>query len=199
MKFTAAPLACLFLMPPTQGFAMMNKIAPAVEFPNPALVFPNRFREYLKDVGEIMEKDWTSTFLEDDLETISRTFSKGTFDLGTFHRASPSYEINDSPENFEIKIDVPDFSPQEISIDLKAGGRILSVRGNHEEEEKGQTMKSKFQLTFTLDPSIKTNELIADLKDKKLTITAPREVDLLQESRKIEMTINGKKVQGKKA
>lgn len=72
---------------------------------------------------------------------------------------------------------------------------MLSVIGSHEEEEEGHALTSKFQQIFTLDPSIMTDELIADLKDEKLTITAPRKIDRLPESRKIEMLINGEKMQ----
>lgn len=179
-------------MPLVQGLPMMQRIGPAVDFPNPASHFHNRFRQYLKDAEE---KDWPSTFMEDDLKEFSRAMRKDTFDLATFHRSSPRYEIFDSPEKFEIKIDVPGFSPQDISINLKAGGRMLSVIGSHEEEEEGHALTSKFQQIFTLDPSIMTDGLIADLKDEKLTITAPRKIDRLPESRKIEMLINGEKMQ----
>eukprot|EP01083_Nonionella_stella_P131507 399592_1 len=193
MKYATAPLAFLLHMPLAQGLPMMQRIGPALEFPNPASHFHNRFRQYLNDAEE---KDWPSTFKEDDLKEFSRAMRKDTFDLATFHRSSPRYEIFDSPEKFEIKIDVPGFSPQDISIDLKAGGRMLSVIGSHEdEEEEGRALTSKFQQMFTLDPSIITDDLIADLKDEKLTITAPRKIDRLPESRKIEMLINGEKMQ----
>lgn len=178
---------------------MKSKTGSSLDFPKAALDFPNRFGQYLKDVGEIMEKDWPSTFMEDDLEEFARTMRKDTFGMATFHRASPRYEVLDSPDKFEVQIDVPDFTPEEISIDLKAGGRILSVIGSHEEKDEGHMMTSKFQQNFTLDPSIMTNELVADLKDKKLTITAPRMVDRLPESRKVEMLINGKPVKQMKA
>ncbi len=162
--------------------------------------FPKRFGQYLKEMGEVFEKqdmalDWPSTFMEDELSEFSRdmTLTKDKFGLATFHRASPRYEVLDHPDQFEVRIDVPGFKPDEINIDLRAGGRILSISGSHEEKEKGRTMSSKFTQNFSLDPSIMTKELVADLKGDKIIVTAPRKVDRLPETRKIEMTVDGKK------
>ncbi len=166
----------------------------------PLMDFPKRFGQYLKEMGEVFEKqdmalDWPSTFMEDELSEFAKdmTLSKDKFGLATFHRASPRYEVLDHPDQFEVRIDVPGFKPEEIDIDLRAGGRILSISGSHEEKEKGRMMTSKFTQNFSLDPSIMTNELVADLKGEKIIVTAPRKVDRLPETRKIEMTVGGKK------
>eukprot|EP01083_Nonionella_stella_P104139 298095_1 len=152
---------------------------------NPFELFPKRFGQYLKEVDEVFEKDWPSKFFleENPQERL----------VLPIHRASPRYEVLDHPEKFEVRIDVPGYKPNEIRIDLKAGGRILSIRGGHDEEEKGRKVfSSRFQQNFSLDPSIMTNDLVANLEKDKITITAPRKIEHLPESRKIDLLVGGK-------
>ena len=152
----------------TEGFSMLT----------PRFVdFPRRFGEYLKEFDEIFEPDWPSTFMEKQLEEFRDSSM-------VFHRASPRYEVTEKPDKFEVSIDVPGFKPEEIEVGLKGGGRILSISGMHEEKGKGRSVSSQFQQNFSLDPSIQTNEMSADLKGNTLIVSAPR-IDRLPESRKI--------------
>ncbi len=151
---------------------------------NPFELFPKRFGQYLKEVDEVFEKDWPSKFFLEENPQESLVLP--------IHRASPRYEVLDHPEKFEVRIDVPGYKPSEIRIDLKAGGRILSICGCHDEEETGRKVSSRFQQNFSLDPSIMTNDLVANLQNDKVTITAPRKIEHLPESRKIELLVGGK-------
>mmetsp|Transcript_833 Transcript_833/g.1305 ORF Transcript_833/g.1305 Transcript_833/m.1305 type:complete len:202 (-) Transcript_833:174-779(-) len=145
--------------------------------------FPRRFGKYLKEFDEIFEPDWPSTFMEKQLEE----FKKGTSSASSsmiFHRASPRYEVTEKADKFEVKVEVPGFKAEEIEVGLKGGGRVLTISAMHEEKEGGQKISSQFQQNFSLDPSIQTDHMTADLKGNTLFVAAPR-VDSLPESRKI--------------
>ena len=186
MKFSAILIPSLFTA--STGFSMLD----------PRHFFPQRFGKYLEEIDEMFEKDSPSTFIEKQLDEFkdnmiptTTTDMKGG-SLASFKRASPRYEVIDDSERFEVKVDVPGFTHDEIEVGLRAGGRILTVTGHHEVEEEGRKFQARFQQNFSLDPSILTEELSADFRGEKLVVSAPRKVEHLPESRTIPIkTING--------
>ncbi len=143
--------------------------------------FPRRFGKYLKEFDEIFEPDWPSTIMEKQLEEFKKTKDSSSM---IFHRASPRYEVTEQSDKFEVKVDVPGFKAEEIEVGLKGGGRVLTISAMHEEKGEGRQFSSQFQQNFSLDPSIQTDQMTADLKGSTLFVTAPR-VDSLPESRQI--------------
>ena len=141
--------------------------------------FPKRFGSYLKELDEIFEPDWPATFFEKTIEEM-----KGSSE--TFHAASPRYEVTESKDKFELAMELPGYKMDEVDIQLKAGGRLLSVRGAHETKDKGHKMSSRFQQNFSLDPSIEIEKMTANFNehDHTLHIAAPR-VNRLPENRQI--------------
>eukprot|EP00956_Cyclotella_meneghiniana_P038302 scaffold151940_cov71-Cyclotella_meneghiniana.AAC.3 len=112
-------------------------------------------------------------------------------------RLSPRYEVVDDESSFAIRIDVPGFHFHELNVDLESGGRILCISGTKEDvnEERDQkekqaeestgesesTMKyishaKSFLQKFTLDPSIDSSKMTANLDPEQgtLVIRAPR-------------------------
>ena len=109
-------------------------------------------------------------------------------------RWSPRYEVIDDEDSFSIKVDVPGFHFHELNVDLEAGGRVLRISGTKEEdvnekdeaqesvdEKKGSVTYSShttrsFQQKFTLDPSIDSTKMSANLDPVHgtLFIRAPR-------------------------
>jgi len=148
--------------------------------------FPRRFGKYLKEFDEIFEPDWPSTFMEKQLKEFSDDMQSSSI---VFHRASPRYEVMEKPDTFELSIDVSGYKADEIEVGLKGGGRILTISGQHEQKDKRRKMSSQFQQNFSLDPSIQTDQMCADLKGTTLVVTAPR-IDMLPESRKIPIVQN---------
>ena len=175
MKLSAVLIA-LFVSS-SQSFSMLT----------PRSYFPQRFGTYLEEIDEIFEKDWPSTFMEEQLSEFKRTMKGETKDefLTTYKTSSPKYEVLDTAEKFELKIDVPNFKPDEFEIGLRAGGRVLTVTGKHEEKDKQRQFMSTFQQNFSLDPSIVVDEITANFHDGKIIVSAPRKVERLPESRKI--------------
>ena len=157
-----------FLFAATEGFSLLTP-----RFAD----FPRRFGKYLKEFDEIFEPDWPSTFIEKQFEEFKDSSM-------VFHRASPRYEVTEKPDKFEVSIEVQGFKPEEIEVGLKGGGRILTISGRHEVKDEGRSLSSQFQQNFSLDPSIQTDQMSADLQGSTLVVTAPR-IDRLPESRKI--------------
>jgi HSP20 family molecular chaperone IbpA len=129
----------------------------------------------------------------------SKPFSTwGSF--GSLARWSPRYEVIDDAKQFQVKMDVPGFHFHEMKVELEQGGRLLSISGTKEtheskgwgeeektamagekktEEEEGEEKfesysSTSFQQKFTLDPSIDTSKMTANLINGVLEVRAPR-------------------------
>lgn len=174
MKFSALLIA--LSVASSQSFSMLT----------PRTYFPQRFGKYLEEIEDIFEKDWPSTFMEEQLSEFKKALDKkGEGALTTYKTSSPKYEVVDTAEKFEVKIDVPHFKVDEVEIGLRAGGRLLTITGNHEEKDENSQFTSKFQQNFSLDPSIVVEELSAEYKNGKIYVSAPRKTERIPESRKI--------------
>jgi HSP20 family molecular chaperone IbpA len=170
MKFLSLAIIPSLLCGGIEGFSMLTP-----RFSD----FPQRFGKYLKEFDQmIQEPDWPSSFMEEALEDFKNDSSM------IFHRASPKYEVLEKHDLFSVKIDVPGFKAEEIEVGLKAGGRLLTVSGVHEEKGEGRSISSKFQQNFSLDPSIQIEQMTADLMGETLVVKAPR-IDALPECRNI--------------
>jgi HSP20 family molecular chaperone IbpA len=134
-------------------------------------------------------------------------------------RWSPRYEVLDDQNSFVIKVDVPGFHFHEMNVELEAGGRVLSISGRKEEdvneefgdgkdEESAEETKQSsgdihkgsrkfsshtsrsFQQKFTLDPSIDSSKMSANLDPEHgvLVIRAPRKQLEIEDRKLIPIT-----------
>ena len=137
----------------------------------------------------------------DDIKSSSGSKPFSTWgSFGALTRWSPRYEVIDDDKSFQVKLDVPGFHYHEMDVRLDAGGRVLTISGNKESNvhETSQDDKEKkagerddkedregnfeftshsstsFQQRFTLDPSIDTSHMTANLVNGVLEVRAPR-------------------------
>ena len=132
-------------------------------------------------------------------------------------RWSPRYEIIDDEKSFALKVDVPGFHFHEMNVGLEAGGRVLCISGSKEEEtseewsnkkedtddeaadstdgDKGSMkfssrMTKSFQQKFTLDPTIDSTKMTANLDPEHgtLVIRAPRKQREIEYEKHIPIT-----------
>ena len=134
-------------------------------------------------------------------------------------RWSPRYEVLDDKNSFVIKVAVPGFHFHEMNVELEAGGRVLSISGRKEEdvnegfgdgkdeesdEETNQSSgdshkgsrkfsshtSRSFQQKFTLDPSIDSSKMSANLDPEHgvLLIRAPRKQLEIEDRKHIPIT-----------
>ncbi len=120
--------------------------------------------------------------------------------FSSIKRWSPRYEVLNDAKKFQVKLDVPGFHFHEISVELEVGGRLLSISGRKEDnfhdtskldhdhdtekdkvdEENGEKFEfishttTSFEQKFTIDPSIDTTLMTANLVNGVLEVRAPR-------------------------
>eukprot|EP00559_Dactyliosolen_fragilissimus_P003676 CAMPEP_0184867504 /NCGR_PEP_ID=MMETSP0580-20130426/26855_1 /TAXON_ID=1118495 /ORGANISM="Dactyliosolen fragilissimus" /LENGTH=168 /DNA_ID=CAMNT_0027367835 /DNA_START=164 /DNA_END=670 /DNA_ORIENTATION=+ len=128
---------------------------------------------HFNDMSRFFEMDWPSTFFEKEFEDDNE-------EEGHLRRSSPKYEVVEKTDKFRLTIHLPDFNPEDINLELKSGGRLLSIHGMHQERDEGRSMSSSFIQNFTLDPNIQSDKMTAEFTDGLLIISAPKVKRALQ-------------------
>jgi len=154
--------------------------------------FP-RMQSLIKEMDELFERDWPSTMMDQQLARMEKEMAELSKGGLTLRRSSPRYELAESPDKFQVTVEIPEaFKLEDVDVELKADGKLLSITGKHEEKTDGSSFSSTFQQSFSLDPTVVIEELNANFDNGKLVISAPRKEMLPQlEDRKI--AIEGKK------
>lgn len=124
----------------------------------------------------------------------------------TYYRRKPFIEVAEDntecvihdKDKFQVKMDVQNFTPQEISVKSVDGNSIV-IEGKHEEKQDDKGFISRqFVRRFVLPNGHDMKDVVSSLSsDGILTITAPRKGDNLQE-RVISITHTGPEKDGKK-
>lgn len=93
---------------------------------------------------------------------------------------SPSVDVSETAEGFQIRMDVPGIKAEEI--DIEVSGDTVRIDGEHkaEQAEKGKTFHrverrtGTFARVLTLPAAVKENQVSAEVADGVLTITLPK-------------------------
>ncbi|VDK66208.1 unnamed protein product [Anisakis simplex] len=77
--------------------------------------------------------------------------------------------------NFNVELNVSQFNPKELSVNIV--GNAMVIEGHHQErEEDGGTIERHFVRKFMLPKNARTDELVSKLSDDGiLSITVPKE------------------------
>jgi len=104
-------------------------------------------------------------------------------------RSSPCYEVTETDRQFQLAVDVPGVKAEDLNIQLEQGGRVLHLSGGRKvRSSDGKSFsESKFEKSFTIDRSIDSSKITANLADGVLVITAPKDVKM-DEVQKITVT-----------
>lgn len=91
-------------------------------------------------------------------------------------RSSPCYEVTEDEKQFQLAVDVPGVKAGDLNIQLEQGGRVLRLSGGRKvRSSDGKSVhESKFEKSFTMDRSIDSSQISANLADGVLVITAPK-------------------------
>jgi len=95
-------------------------------------------------------------------------------------RTSPCCEVTENEKEFHLSIDLPGVKASDINVEVQEGGRVLTLSGvRHIRQSLPdgtiKSFQSKFEKRLTLDRSIDTDKLSANLSDGVLVITAPKD------------------------
>lgn len=96
------------------------------------------------------------------------------------HRSSPSYEVTESPDKFQLAMSIPGVKLNDLDVHLEHGWRVLKISGGRKiqrllSHDDGITStESRFEKRFILHPSVDAKRISANLQDGILCITAPK-------------------------
>lgn len=118
-------------------------------------------------------------FFRESEAMMNREFGQLDKSFGQF---SPKYEITNTDDKWELAIDAPGVTAADVNVTLEHDGQVLAISGERQEKGEGYSFSSNFYQSFTLDPSIITDKLDANLKDGVLVISAPKELKQIESS-----------------
>lgn len=104
--------------------------------------------------------------------------------------SSPGYEIIESDDKYQIAVDVPGVTVDDLDIQLQAGGRVLHICGGRKVlNAEGVMSTTNFEKRFTIGDNIDTDKISAKLELGVLTLTAPKLGKTTKEPKKIHITV----------
>merc|ERR1712224_264018 len=108
--------------------------------------------------------------------------------MGDHHdRHQHRHELVDDDEKFELTVDVPGVT--EENIDVKVEDGMLTVRGKRTVSSGSSQFTSEFSKSFSLDKTVDVDKIKAGLKNGVLTVSAPKNMKKLEENvRRIPIT-----------
>lgn len=161
MKFTVPFLTALAIVPTAADAWSLTPYGRALMSISPAQILRQQ-QELLKEMDQVFD----------------------------FNTNSPSYDIVNNEEKFEVSLDVPGVPPENINVNLDKDSRMLTISGEREDKSDRYYSASKFSQSFSLDPSVDIDKFNADLKNGVLVITAPKDMKKIEESmRKIPVNV----------
>jgi HSP20 family protein len=114
-----------------------------------------------------------------DLDTC---FDPSRFGLGSNAEAdwSPSVDVSESEDGYEVKADVPGLQKQDIHISFESG--LLTLKGEKKQEKevkernfhKVERSCGRFERSFRLPDGIKADAIKAKVDNGVLTISIPK-------------------------
>merc|ERR1712124_99568 len=98
------------------------------------------------------------------------------------------YELIDNNEKFELKVDVPGVTEDDLDIKIDDDGR-LTIEGQRMVSSETSRYTSKFSKTFSLDKTVDVDKFTASLNNGVLVVSSPKDLAKLEEGiRKIPIT-----------
>ena len=111
---------------------------------------------------------------------VDRLFDRLSFRNDAVPLFSPAVDIEETPEAFVLRVDLPGISQKDVKVSLT--GDILSIRGERKDESvrKGGTyhrterVYGAFERTFTLSTPVRTDGVRAQYRDGVLEVHVPK-------------------------
>src|SRR5688572_32794908 len=126
--------------------------------------------------------------LEEMSDRLNRVFARGTVATTTPSNKegffsfdwTPSVDITETAEAFEIKAELPDVKKEDVKVTVEDGELRISGERKQEKEEKGKKFHrversyGSFMRSFTLPENVDDARLTADYKDGLLNVRLPK-------------------------
>lgn len=129
------------------------------------------FRE-LEEMNDRLNR----VFGRSSLATTSGAGKEGFFSFDW----TPSVDIAETPEAFEIKAELPDVKKEDVKVTVEDGELRISGERKQEKEEKSKKYHriersyGSFMRSFTLPENVDDSKLTAEYKDGLLNVRLPK-------------------------
>ena len=137
-----------------------------------SLVRWDPFRE-LDELGERLGHVFRRTAL-------ARPGAQGSREAWMMPDWAPSVDIAETPEEFQIKAELPDVKKEDMKVSVQNGQLRIEGERKQEKEEKDKKFHrverfyGSFMRTFTLPENVDESKLAAELKDGVLIVHLPK-------------------------
>ena len=115
-----------------------------------------------------------------DRKDIAKTEDKVVEKTRELRTATPPVDIYETADGFTLKVELAGVAKEDVSVEVKdnvlilKGERLLDPAIKDEQYYRKERAFGKFQRSFTLQESIKPEQVKASFKNGILTITVPR-------------------------
>lgn len=111
---------------------------------------------------------------------LARPKAEAGKDAMTAYDWAPSVDISESPEEFHIKVELPEVKKEDVKVAVDKG--VLRIEGERkqEKEEKGKKFHriertyGSFLRTFTMPDNVDDTKIAAEVKDGILHVRLPK-------------------------
>lgn len=93
---------------------------------------------------------------------------------------SPLANVSESEDQYEVSVDLPGISPDDVHLELKHGDLWITGERKQEEEKQDQKLRvierryGKFQRVIRLSDDVDPDQVDAEYRDGVLRITVPK-------------------------
>ena len=114
------------------------------------------------------------------LNRLFPTSNENSRDEDTTRMWAPRTDMVETPDNYEIRLDLPGLSKDDLKINMQERQLTVSGERRHEARNEGdeyvrvERAFGHFHRSFTLPQSIQENNIEASYQDGVLTITVPK-------------------------
>jgi len=125
--------------------------------------FPATFPRFENEMEDLME----------------RFFGNGGETLG-LNRFTPSLNVSETDNAFEVSAELPGLKPEEVNVELKDGNLWVSGKKEEEKEEKGKSFHrierrhGEFRRMIQLPGTVDEEKVEAKFENGVLTVTVPK-------------------------
>lgn len=134
------------------------------------------------DMGSNRRDDSSLLSLRQEMDRLFSDFLGDDWGLSRTPSLSPSLDLSETENEFEVRMDLPGYKPEEIDLNLSRD--VLTVSGEHseekEEKEEGrryhhiERRRGNFHRTIRLPVPIDESKIDAQFKDGVLAIKLPK-------------------------
>ena len=134
--------------------------------------------------------------LRDEFDQMFNRLSSDWNGSSLISEFSPACDLSETPDAFQVRLDVPGIKPDDIHIEVTDNSVRISGQRKEEKEEKGKTYhrverrSGEFSESMVLPCSVKEDRVEADYHDGVLTVTLPKAE--AAKTRTVKIKSNGK-------